>query len=712
MSAVLKGQLAVLALFLAIGATGAEPRRVLLLHSFGREFEPFSTFSENFRTELAKQSPEPLDFFDVALETARFDGAEDGPFVDYLLALFAQHRPNLVVPMGGPAVRFAQKYRNRLFPGTPMLLAAVDDRHLQVSTLTTNDAVIGVHHNTRLVLEDILRLLPDTTNIVVVIGDSPLERFWVEELQTDFEPFTNRVQFSWFNKLSFDEITRRVAALPPQSAIFYGQMTVDAEGVPHTEERALAELHSLANAPIFSVHDYQLGRGIVGGPLIPVVELSRQSAVAAAKILRGEPAGNIRPPAVGAGRPAYDWRELQRWQIPEERLPTGSFVQLREPTTWEKHKGRLVVAASLCVLEGVLIFVLVASLQHRRRVERSLAENENRLKAILNTAVEGIITIDERGTIESVNAATQTLFGYAPAEAIGQNLRFLIPDAFGPEREAPVGSNLTQPGSMTGAGRELTGRRKDGSVFPAELALSEIVLANRRVFTGFVRDLTERREAEQASREFSGRLLHAQEMERARLGRELHDDISQRLARLAIDAGRAEAGHNGARRSETMRELRDGLVRLSEDVHTLSYQLHPAVLEDLGLTEALKVECERFSRLESIPVDLKVEPIAKVSNGAGLCLFRVAQEALRNIARHARADSARVSLRALEGGLQLVVADTGAGFEPARQKRRPSLGLASMRERVRLAGGELDIESSPGDGTTVSAWVPLKGEHK
>jgi len=107
---------------------------------------------------------------------------------------------------------------------------------------------------------------------------------------------------------------------------------------------------------------------------------------------------------------------------------------------------------------------------------------------------------------------------------------------------------------------------------------------------------------------------------------------------------------------------------------------------------------------------VKVEQIAKVSNGAGLCLFRIAQEALRNVARHARAESALVWLRSMDGGLQLVVSDTGAGFEPARQRHRPSLGLASMRERVRLAGGELHIESSPGEGTSVIAWVPLKGE--
>src|SRR5688572_24428358 len=119
-------------------AQGAEPRRVLLLHSFGREFEPFITFSQTFRSELARQSREPLDVFDVALAGARFDASEEAPFVDYLLALFADHRVDLVVPMGGPACRFAQKYRDRLFPDTPMLLGSVEHRMFQSSMLTSN----------------------------------------------------------------------------------------------------------------------------------------------------------------------------------------------------------------------------------------------------------------------------------------------------------------------------------------------------------------------------------------------------------------------------------------------------------------------------------------------------------------------------------------------------------------------------------------------
>ena len=212
-----------------------------------------------------------------------------------------------------------------------------------------------------------------------------------------------------------------------------------------------------------------------------------------------------------------------------------------------------------------------------------------------------------------------------------------------------------------------------------------------------------------AQETFARRLLTAQETERARLARELHDDITQRLARLAIDVGRCELGTSGISPAETARDVREGLVQLSEDVHALSYRLHPAILEDLGLAAALRAESEHFTRHESIAVDVKLREIPEViPHEPALCLFRVAQEALRNVARHAHARAVGLSLRGLDGGLQLAVQDDGVGFDPAIDRDRPSLGLASMRERVRSLDGELDIESAPGQGTTIMAWVPFR----
>ena len=157
--------------------------------------------------------------------------------------------------------------------------------------------------------------------------------------------------------------------------------------------------------------------------------------------------------------------------------------------------------------------------------------------------------------------------------------------------------------------------------------------------------------------------------------------------------------------------MREGLVRLSEDVHALSYRLHPSILEDLGFVEALKVECERHSRACSVRLEADPRDIpAGLPRDVSLCLFRIVQEALRNVARHAHASRVEVRLRRRDGGLQVVVKDDGTGFDPTQHRARMSLGHASMRQRAFFLGGTVDIDSSLGQGTEIVAWVPLKGE--
>ena len=226
------------------------------------------------------------------------------------------------------------------------------------------------------------------------------------------------------------------------------------------------------------------------------------------------------------------------------------------------------------------------------------------------------------------------------------------------------------------------------------------------VYRARIMRLESRRLAQEA---FTRQLINTQEAERARLARELHDDITQRLARLAIDAGGAEVENARSGSAEMMRGLRIGLAKLSEDVHSLAYKLHPSLLEDLGLAEALQAECERFARHESARCDVKLRDLPEAfPREVSLGLFRVTQEALRNIGRHARAQSVAVTLRSLDDGLQLAIRDDGVGFEPRRKTGRISLGLAGMKERVQLLGGELDIESAPGQGTLIVVWVPMK----
>jgi two-component system, NarL family, sensor kinase len=191
----------------------------------------------------------------------------------------------------------------------------------------------------------------------------------------------------------------------------------------------------------------------------------------------------------------------------------------------------------------------------------------------------------------------------------------------------------------------------------------------------------------------------------------MHDDLTQRLAVMAIEIGKLEGQLDlPAAVVQSLRGTRDNLVKLSEDVHDLSRQLHPSILEDLGLVDALRSECVQFQKREGIAISYQADHVpAGLPRETTLCLYRIAQEALRNVVRHAGAGSVEVSLVGSDGDVLLTVIDKGKGFDLDRIHGRPGLGLASMAERARLIEAELSIESTPGKGTTINVLVPQGG---
>jgi signal transduction histidine kinase len=218
------------------------------------------------------------------------------------------------------------------------------------------------------------------------------------------------------------------------------------------------------------------------------------------------------------------------------------------------------------------------------------------------------------------------------------------------------------------------------------------------------------RKSQQDLQALAGKLLTAQEEERRRLARELHDDFTQRLAVLAIEAAKLEQQLEGSPEPVlgTLRQIKEQIVKLSADVHAVSRQLHPSILDDLGLVTAMESECANFAQREGIAV--KYEPHnlpATLPRDVALSLYRITQEALRNIAKHAETKEAYVTLAATEDTIVLSIWDDGVGFDPAAVRRKPGLGLVSMEERVRLIQGELSLNSQPGRGTVIEVRVPL-----
>ena len=343
-----------------------ETKRVLMLHSFGPRFKPWSDYAQTIRSEISRQRQKPVDFLDHSLVNAReSDENSEAAFVEYLRTLYASRPIDLIVAIGAPAANFVQRHRQRLFSATPMVFTAVEQRRIKSEKLTENDTVVAVAHDFPAAFENILSVLPLTKTIAVVNGTSPNEKFWLEEMRRELAPLAGRVQLRWYDELSFEEILKDAAALPPHSAIFWHLMNVDAAGVAHEANDALNKLSSSANAPIFSYDGSFFGEAIVGGPMHSVQESGQITAAVAIRILNGEKAGDIKTSPTGFAAPIFDWRQMQRWGISESNLPAGSTVYFREPTVWERYSWQIASIIAILLIQSGLITLLLH--EHRRR---------------------------------------------------------------------------------------------------------------------------------------------------------------------------------------------------------------------------------------------------------------------------------------------------------------------------------------------------------
>ena len=379
------------------------------------------------------------------------------------------------------------------------------------------------------------------------------------------------------------------------------------------------------------------------------------------------------------------------------------------------HTGR--------VVRGWLIW---RDITQRKQTEEALRASQARYENLYDDAPDMFASVDvDTERIVQCNQTLARLIGCSREELLGRPVRAIhdpgcwqeLVQAFEHVRE-------------TGRVRDVELQLKRQGHLLVDVSLGAAAIRDERdnlYYRTTWRDVTERNRArlalDQKQRELAlgrqelqalaARLMTAQEDERRRLSRELHDDLNQRLALLAVEIETLERDLPESRPTTRarLRGLHDQVVTLSDDVHSLAYQLHPSILDDLGLTAALESLTDDFTRREGVHVDFVQSVPEPIAPEIGSCLFRVTQEALRNVARHARAERVTLTLERDKDGISLVVSDSGVGFvSKAPGHPRQGLGIVGMEERVRLVNGRFSLTSRVGGGTQVSVWVPVPKE--
>ena len=563
---------------------------MLVLHTT-RPDAQFSMVAESELSRALNDSVDSnVDYYSEFIDTNRFpEAAHRTTFAQFLRAKYQERRFDLVIALGDAAVELVEANRPGLFRDTPMVF------------LANNRATRGGPDSTGLVLERnfgatvplIQRLQPDVTHVFVVSGAAVADRAYERLVRAQFRPYESRVAFTYLSALTTDDLERRLAALPPRSAVFYALVSQDGAGRKFHPLDYIDRVVAAATAPTYSWVDSAFGHGIVGGSVYGQRAAVGRVAQLAIRVLRGERVDSIPTSNLDLNTDQVDWRQLQRWGIPDARVPAGALVRFREPGVWDRYQVYILAGAGVFLLQSVLIAGLLIQRERGRRAERELRQRQSELQASY----------------------------------------------------------------------------------------------------GRIRDL-------------GGRLLNAQEAERGRIARELHDDINQQLSLLAIDL----AMLRGLVRPQAALELidtassRTGTIITS--VHDLSRRLHPYKLQLIGLVAAL-ADLQNAVSQAGIAITFTHENVpARLPQELTLSLFRIVQESLQNALKHshARAVSMRLMRRPTE--LELTIVDDGVGFD-VDTAWGAGLGLIGIRERVDAIGGTFVIVSTPGAGTRLEIRVPL-----
>jgi PAS domain S-box-containing protein len=608
---------------------------------------------------------------------------------------------DLVIAYSPLALSFASEYHDKMCPGVPVIFSGVGTKEFEGRAWPGIDTGVTLPVGIGETIDLALRLNPGTQTVTVFSGP---DTFWLRVTHTEL--LRRKLREIYLIESPGHDLLKEADALPPHTVVLVHHSP--SSNGPDSDDWDL--LDAVAQRwPTYSAWPGNcLNHGCIGGAFQDGSKESFETADIAARVLSGERPGNIPVVHDKSLQVTVDWRALHRWHIPESALPAGSVILYRPPTIWQQYRKYISIATVMIVLLALLILGLLWQRARKRRAEAGLGESEKRFRVMADTTPALIWMCDAEGMITYLNDRRVAFTGRDPRAGFDDTWTTYIH----PDDRNKVQDQQTQAlREKRPFSKEYRLRRSDG-VYRWMLDIAAPRIDGHGAFAGFIGsaiDVADQKLAQQALERVSGQLIEAQEKERTRIARDIHDDICQRLVLLSMELEQANRPANvTAEGKKNLAEIRKHCSGIVGDLRSLSHELHSSTLDYLGLVPAIRGFCQEIAKQHHVTIELTEKDVPpQLSRDISLCLFRVSQEALHNAVKYSGAKQFKVDVRSFADEIQLQVDDGGVGFDINEAKRKGGLGLVSMQERINQMHGKLIVTSTPGTGTSILAAVPI-----
>jgi PAS domain S-box-containing protein len=756
----------------AAHALGADlhDKKVLVLHSYYKGYRWTDDEGRGLDSVLLPELGASNLYIEY-MDTKRFYGPEAlVEFPEVYARKFASLHFDAIVATDNNAFDFLREYRDRLFPGTPVVFCGVN--YFKKEDLAGHRRFTGVSEEADVkdTLDLAFRLHPATRHLYIVNEMTETGQTVHDELARLMPSYAGRADFTFLEDYSMPDILAKLKSLPPHSLVFYSFFSHDKTGRFFEYDQSATAIANASRAPIYGAWDFNLGYGIVGGKLISGFYQGVAAGKIVLRVLRGEDPDNIPVVRFSEDRPnryLFDYRQLQRFGIPLSALPKDSMVENMPESFFRRHPTGSLAGAALVVFLAVMNSLLWLNVRRRKAAERLLWDQQEHLEELVTSRSAQLENLNSRLRLDILkreatqkalresqqllnktfaslrdsllivsadsriivdcNPATTKLFGYSREEVVGHSVRLLhVDDAAFDKFRLLALQAIQEKGYLRIPTFEM--RRKDGEVFTTQVMVMPLhdEAGELVSWVSVIRDVTEEKRGEEKLeqyrkklRKLAAELTVVEARERRQIAAELHENLGQLLATAKMKLAPMRTPGRDSRLEAGLGEVLNLVEEALQQTRSLTYQLSSPILYQLGLEAALKWLAENMAGQYGFRVGFtRLGESGWLPEESSVFLFSAVRELLVNVAKHAGASDVAVRLRWLDDCVEILVKDNGKGF------RRPGhsdfsdlktgvsettdcFGLFNIQERVSDLGGRVWLRTGPDRGTAVKIHLPL-----